>query len=87
VRLDQLEELGEERAVLGLGTATSFMPPFPLIGSELDQMRVGRTDNVAARLANSGLTPSVYCATGPQGPVGLFELSADKRASFLRGFV
>jgi tRNA pseudouridine55 synthase len=85
VRLDKVSN----DTIRPLAQATSFLGQFPLIRGELEQLRVGRFDNVAARLANSGFPANVYCATeifeGEVQPVGLFELTSEYRVSYLRG--
>ncbi len=83
--LAQLETLPIEKALLDMDHSTAFMPRLELIGVELEQLRVGKTDGIGARLANSGLTPSVYCARWAGAPVGLFELAKDRQVKFLRG--
>ncbi|MEW6055274.1 MAG: tRNA pseudouridine(55) synthase TruB [Bdellovibrionota bacterium] len=89
--LEQIAALDPDQAILGLEVATSFLEPFPLIGSELEQLKVGRTMNLSTRLANAGLKPSVYCAktysNGREVPVALLELDLEKNAKFLRAFV
>jgi tRNA pseudouridine55 synthase len=90
-RLAGIEAKGPEACLLDMAASTSFLPAFPLLKAELDQLRVGRTDSVGARLANSGLDAGVYCATAGEPPaarpVALFELSTERRATFLRAFV
>ena len=82
VRLDAVQTPESSAGLLDMKAATAFLPPFPLLGGELEQLAVGRTDGVAARLANSGLEPNVYCAHARSGPVGLFELSPARHWRF-----
>ncbi|MBI3544170.1 MAG: tRNA pseudouridine(55) synthase TruB [Deltaproteobacteria bacterium] len=86
VKFEQLEGIAAA-GLLDLNAATSFIPSLELISGELEQLRVGRTDLIATRLANSGRAPGIYCARTPAAPVALFELDAEKHASFLRAFV
>lgn len=87
VPLEKARAQPEAETLRGLAIATSFLPAFALLGADLEQLKVGKTDGVAARLANSGLPPNVYCLRSPKGePIALFELSSEKRAAFLRAF-
>lgn len=84
--IEQITEQGET-AILDMATATSFLPRFALIGAESEQLSVGKVDGLAMRLANSGLSASVYCAARADGqPAALLELTPEKRVTFLRAF-
>ncbi|MBI3557274.1 MAG: tRNA pseudouridine(55) synthase TruB [Deltaproteobacteria bacterium] len=86
--LAQVEAMPLEKSLLDMQRSTSFMPALELIGIELEQLRVGKTDGIGARLANSGLAPNIYCARNAAGlPVGLFELAKDRQVKFLRGII
>ena len=86
--LAQVEAMPMEKSLLNMQQSTQFMPALELIGLELQQLRVGKTDGIGARLSNSGLAANVYCAKTSTGiPVGLFELSKDRQVKFLRGIV
>jgi tRNA pseudouridine55 synthase len=89
--LQQIEERGPEAAIQDLTQASSFLPTFPLWGNELEQLRVGKTDGLVTRLANSGQPAGAYRAmteiNGSQQPVALLELTPERRGIFLRAFV
>lgn len=83
---EEVEARGDA-ALLDMTAATNFLPKFPALRAELDQLKVGVFNGLAMRLANSGLAPNVYCAALEDGqPLALLEMNADKRVNFLRAF-
>jgi tRNA pseudouridine55 synthase len=86
--LEQIEELGPEKAILDMSRASSFLPEFPLLAAEIEQIQRGKIDGVLARLSNSGFPANAYRATlfrdNTSTPVALLELSPDGKARFLR---
>ncbi len=83
--LEEIEHKGMECA-LTLEEATSFLPKFPLLFSEVDLLKIGKVDGLLARLSNSGLSHNAYCAVYQNIPMALLELLPSKKSLFLRAF-
>lgn len=97
--LDASHDCSEFPFFLTLAEASSFLPHFPLLGAEADQLTRGRVADTCARLANSRLPANAYCAVSYQPftketsdtepvpvPRALIELSPDFKTKFLRAF-
>lgn len=83
--LDTVITKDSDQCILDMEKATAFLPSFPLIGGESDEIVRGKLTSLSVRLANSGLAPNVYCAhAGSPSPAALLELTAQKRVRFLR---
>ncbi|MGE4234323.1 MAG: tRNA pseudouridine(55) synthase TruB [Bacteriovoracia bacterium] len=85
--LEQCAQLGPQSTLLPMIKSVSFLEQFELLEPEVHFLQKGKTDSVAARLSNSGLSPNVYCATHKDTPVALFELTQERHGRFMRSFL
>lgn len=77
----------DDGSIQGMEFATSFLGSFQVRQEEVAQLAVGKTIDIGLRLANSGFSAGVYCATDSSNqPLALFELSTEKRVNFIRAF-
>lgn len=86
--LDELCSKTSEEAILGMRMATEFLPRLPALDVDVNALKTGRFHGLAARLANSGGEPNVYCATTQTDelPVALLQLDQNSKVQFLRAF-
>lgn len=88
IALEDALTRGPATTAMTLAQATAFLPTFPLLPNEDALLAVGKVDGLLARLSNSGLPANIYCARAEaDAPAALLELTAQKRANFLRAFV
>lgn len=86
--LEKIEARPADEAITDMDRASGFLPQFPLIATEAEQLYCGQIDGVLVRLANSGLPANAYRAVISQGHhnavVALLELMPDGKARHLR---